>query len=215
MSEHYFSDTNPATATEITRKEIRIRGRSYQIALAPKVFSANRLDLATQVLLDFVPPPTGRALDLGCGWGPITLALAAELNEGEGARPQTIRDAKVLAVDVNPRALQLTEENLHANQLPGVRVCRAEEALAECLAEGLDFDTIWSNPPVRIGKEALHELLSRWLPLLSESGTAYLVIGNNLGAKSLLQWLQETGWDAQKVKSKKGFAILQVRHQQS
>jgi 16S rRNA G1207 methylase RsmC len=73
------------------------------------------------------------------------------------------------------------------------------------------FDEIWSNPPIRIGKAALHDLLLRWLPRLAPGGSAYLVVGRNLGADSLQRWLREQGYGCDRLASAKGFRVLQVQ----
>lgn len=162
---------------------------------AEGVFSRDGLDHATAVLLrESTPPVTGRLLDVGCGWGPIACAVAAH-------GP----DVEVWAIDSNPRALDLTREN--AARL-GVTV---HTALPDGVAPHLQFDTIWSNPPIRVGKEALHELLLRWLPHLSAEGTARLVVGKNLGADSLQRWLTGQGWPAERVASSRGFRVLEVQ----
>jgi 16S rRNA G1207 methylase RsmC len=63
---------------------------------------------------------------------------------------------------------------------------------------------------VRVGKAALHELLVRWLGRLGEGGRAYLVVQRNLGADSLGKWLTEQGYQVQRLKSKKGYRILEI-----
>jgi 16S rRNA G1207 methylase RsmC len=73
------------------------------------------------------------------------------------------------------------------------------------------YDEIWSNPPIRIGKEALHELLLTWLARLAPTGVARLVVGRNLGADSLQRWLGDQGYDCERVASAKGFRVLNVR----
>lgn len=172
---------------------------------ASGVFSADRLDKGTQVLLDHVPDPpeTGTFLDLGCGWGPITLALA-----------EAAPGATVLAVDVNERSLALTARNAEAAGLDNVRTSSAKALLAELREASRPVDLIWSNPPVRIGKEALHKLLLTWLPRLSPDGEAWLVILKNLGADSLARWLRDQGWDVSRQASSKGFRVLRVRRRQ-
>ncbi len=169
---------------------------------AEGVFSSKGLDAATAILLDQVPkaPPTGTFLDLGCGWGPIAAALAAESPE-----------ATIWAVDVNPRALELTKKNLASLGAKGAEVLSEEEALSRASQDGTRFDLIWSNPPVRIGKSALQQLLLRWLPKLTGPGVAYLVIGKNLGSDSLAKWLGTQGFSAHRLASKRGFRVLEVR----
>ena len=204
VSEHYFT-ASPAVEAEERAHRFMIRGVEHAVVTASGVFSADRLDKGTQVLLDHVPdpPPTGSFLDLGCGWGPITLALA-------DAAP----GATVLAVDVNERSLALTARNAEVAGLDNVRTCPAQALLTELRETSRPVDLIWSNPPVRIGKDALHELLLSWLQLLSADGEAWLVVLKNLGADSLATWLTGQGWDVSRQASSKGFRVLRVRHRQ-
>ena len=183
VSEHYFT-ASPAVEAEERAHRFMIRGVEHAVVTASGVFSADRLDKGTQVLLDHVPdpPPTGSFLDLGCGWGPITLALTA-------------RNAEVAGLD-------------------NVRTCPAQALLTELRETSRPVDLIWSNPPVRIGKDALHELLLSWLQLLSADGEAWLVVLKNLGADSLATWLTGQGWDVSRQASSKGFRVLRVRHRQ-
>ena len=201
MSEHYFT-ASPAVEAEERTHRFSIRGVERTVVTASGVFSADRLDKGTQVLLDHVPDPaqTGTFLDLGCGWGPITLALA-------DAAP----GATVLAVDVNERSLALTTRNAETAGLDNVRTAPADALLAELRQSSTPVDLIWSNPPVRIGKEALHALLLDWLALLSDDGEAWLVVLKNLGADSLATWLRDQGWDVSRMASSKGFRVLRVR----
>jgi 16S rRNA (guanine1207-N2)-methyltransferase len=160
------------------------------------VFSPGRLDPGTRLLLDAAPPPpgTGDLLDLGCGYGPLALVLAARAP-----------DARVWATDVNTRALGLCERNAAAAGLANVRcVPPGDPALPG------SFSLIWSNPPIRIGKPALHELLSAWLGRLAAGGTAFLVVQRNLGADSLQRWLAQSGWAADRAAARAGYRVLRV-----
>ncbi len=174
---------------------------------APGVFSADHIDLGTRVLLRTVPaPPAGNLLDLGCGWGPIALTMAA-----------LSPNSTVWAVDVNERALDLTRSN--AARLAAARpIAPVTAALPGDVPDDLLFDGLWSNPPIRVGKEALHALLATWLPRLRPAADAYLVVQRNLGADSLIPWIAEQrdddgrAWgEVQKVASAKGFRVIRFR----
>ncbi|MBR6460103.1 MAG: methyltransferase [Actinomycetaceae bacterium] len=198
MNEHYFSP-HPS-AEERYSREVSICGNTYHVSTSAGVFSAGGLDKATAVFLDRVPldtlPEDARVLDLGCGWGPLSLALA-----------QTYPHAELWATDTNTQALSLTRENLQNAGFTG-NVCTPEEAFAKLTPASVDL--IWSNPPIRIGKAALHELLLDNLRLLKPDGNAYFVVGKNLGADSLTVWLREQGYGCEKIGSSKGFRILHV-----
>ena len=110
-------------------------------------------------------------------------------------------------VDVNERALLLANENAAALGLAD----RFTATLPEAVAAGSTYDEIWSNPPIRIGKQALHELLLTWLPRLEPGGRAVLVVGKNLGADSLQRWLGGAGLPDQPAASAKTFRMLVAR----
>lgn len=203
MSEHYFS-ARPASPAETRTIDVVLRGRPVRVRTAPGVFSGDRLDPGTRVLLDAVPDPapTGTLVDLGCGWGPITLALA-------DAAP----DARVVAVDVNERARDLTARNATALGHGNVVVAGPDDA-ADLVADGID--ELWSNPPIRIGKQALHELLRTWLGRLAPGGRALLVVSKNLGGDSLHRWIEsELALPTSRLASAKGFRVLDVRRPSS
>jgi 16S rRNA G1207 methylase RsmC len=160
------------------------------------VFGSRGIDLGTLVLLREapLPPPQGEILDLGSGYGPIAIALARQAP-----------GAKVWAVDINQRALELTRANATTADVPNVTASSPEDVPAD-----LHFDAIYSNPPVRVGKAALHELLLKWLRRLNPGGHAYLVVQRNLGADSLASWLATQEYEVRRLKSKKGYRILEV-----
>ena len=197
MTSHYF-DAEPAGPERRQRITATVWGRDVSLLTAAGVFAGEGLDRGTAVLLRESDPPTGtpRVLDLGCGYGPIALAIAL-------ACPGAMVDA----VDVNERALALCRDNAQALGVADrVRVLRPENA------EQADrYDEIWSNPPIRIGKAALHELLLTWLARLAPEGAARLVVARNLGADTLQRWLTEQGYPAERAASSKGFRVLVVR----
>ncbi|HET7465632.1 MAG TPA: methyltransferase [Candidatus Dormibacteraeota bacterium] len=178
---------------------VRLRAGELDLDLEADrgVFGAKRIDLGTLVLLKEAPPPPaeGDILDLGAGYGPIAIFLAK-------AAPK----ARVWAVDVNERALELARANARAAEVANVTVAGPDE-----VPDGIRFAAIYSNPPVRIGKAALHAVLERWLDRLAPGGAAYLVVQRNLGADSLAAWLAASGRAVERLKSKKGYRILQVK----
>ncbi len=173
-SAHYFS---ASPAGPFTRKPLTVElaGATRTLQTSAGIFSPDGIDKGTAVLLDEVPAPspTGNLLDIGCGWGPIALTLALRAPH-----------AKVYAVDVNERCITLTNENAALLGLGNV-VASTPDAVDPALR----FDTIWSNPPIRIGKDELHSLLTLWLPRLAPGGSAWLVVQKNLGSDSLQRWL--------------------------
>jgi 16S rRNA G1207 methylase RsmC len=180
-------------------KEVQLDagGRTLRLATDAGVFSHGGLDAGTRVLLGSAPgpPASGDLLDLGCGYGPIALWLAV-------SSPQ----ARVWAVDSNERAVALTRRNAEVAGVEGVTACLPEEVPQE-----VRFDAIYSNPPVRVGKEALHGLLRAWLGRLLEGGVAYLVVQHHLGSDSLARWLVGEGWEVRRLASKRGYRVLEVR----
>ena len=140
-------------------------------------------------------PTSGHVLDLGCGAGPIAMTMARRSPE-----------SSVWAVDVNERARQLTRDNASALGLTNVTVASPDE-----VPDSVIFDVIWSNPPIKVGKQELHDLLNRWLARLSPDGYAVLVVNKNLGSDSLAKWLTELGWTVKRISSRQGFRVLTVK----
>ncbi|MFC8921530.1 class I SAM-dependent methyltransferase [Cellulosimicrobium sp. NPDC057127] len=209
--DHYFT-ARPASPAERRTLAVRLAGRDVEVEVASGVFSPGRLDLGTQVLLRTVPPldealaataataAPAHVLDLGCGWGPVALTMALEAPA-----------ATVWAVDVNERALDLVRRNADRLGLPGVRAVTPDE-----VPDDVALAALWSNPPIRVGKDVLHAMLLRWLPRLAPGASAHLVVQRNLGADSLQRWLAEhlerplPGVRVDRAASAKGFRVLEV-----
>ena len=198
MADHYFS-ARPGAPHRPGQVRVILPDVYLELETDAGVFSPSRLDPGTRLLLEAAPAPPARGdvLDLGCGYGPVACVLAAR-SPG----------AAVWAVDVNERALDLVTRNARRLGLARVTAARPDDVPAD-----LTFATIWSNPPIRIGKQALHALLLRWLPRLEPGASAHLVVQRHLGADSLHAWLAVTLADTATVEragSAKGYRVLRV-----
>lgn len=193
---HYF-DERPGVDSRPRTYAMAGPHGTLRVTTDAGVFSHGRLDRATELLLTHpsVPPlvpESGDVVDLGCGSGPVALWLAS-------LRPR----CTVWAVDTNERALALTEQNARDNGLRNIRV-----STPGAVPPDLKVAAIVSNPPVRIGKPALHALLDEWMERLIPGGVAVLVVGRNLGADSLHRWLEEHGRPTARLASSRGFRLL-------
>ena len=198
-NEQYFA-AQPASELNLRTFHARLAGQVYELTTASGIFSPERIDAGTDVLLANTPapPPGGNLLDLGSGWGPIALSLAI-------ASPR----ATVWAVDVNERALDLVRRNARSLGLENVNACTPDNVPTD-----LSFMTIWSNPPIRVGKNELHGLLERWLPRLVPGSDAWLVVQRNLGSDSLQRWLEATypeEFAFTRAATNKGYRVLRGR----
>ncbi|CAN5350043.1 methyltransferase [soil metagenome] len=196
-TEHYFS-ADPTVAFKRAPVTADVWGMRLELTSGSGVFAQGRLDVGTAILFRETEPPSHarRVLDLGCGYGVIGLAVAAAVPE-----------STVTGVDVNERAVLLANDNAQAL---GVTE-RYTAVIPDGVPEEATFDEIWSNPPIRIGKQALHELLLRWLPRLTPDGRAVLIVGKHLGSDSLQRWLGEQGWPTTRIGGAKGFRVLETR----
>jgi 16S rRNA (guanine1207-N2)-methyltransferase len=193
--DHYFT-AKPSAPSRPAPVELCLPDMQLTLMADRGVFSGGRVDPGTLTLLKESPRPplAGDLLDLGCGYGPIACALARRSPA-----------ATVWAVDVNSRALELTAANAASLGLSNLRAASPDE-----VPTGVVFEGIWSNPPVRVGKDALHELLSTWLGRLGAGGRAWLVVQRHLGSDSLAQWLGENSWAVRRAASKSGYRVLEV-----
>ena len=195
---HYFASSpeGPLVPREIA---VTLNGNKYTVLTAGGIFSPEHIDQGTQVLLTHLEKanPSGNFLDIGCGWGPIALALALRSPK-----------ATIYAIDVNERSLELTKLNSERLGLTNIVVCKPEDVPSE-----IEFDEIWSNPPIRVGKVVLHEILTLWINRLTSGGTARLVVQKNLGSDSLHKWLIqefEPDFESTRIDSSKTFRVLKV-----
>ena len=194
---HYF-DEEPTT--DSSPRVVQLLLPDLQLALTTDrgVFGYDRIDAGTKLLLlrAPAPAPTGNLLDIGSGTGAIALTMARRCPA-----------ATVWAVDVNERARDLCRSNAGRNGLTNVNVCSPDDVPAD-----VTFDTIWSNPAIRIGKPALHAMLLRWLSRLSPAGEVVLVVHKHLGSDSLQAWLSGQGYPTTRLASSSGYRILHATH---
>jgi len=197
-TDHYFS-ASPASASRPLSYTLRTVKGKMTVTTDTGTFSHGHLDKGTKVLLDQLLTgtpdlPAGPLLDIGCGAGPIAMALAARFP-----------DRTIYAVDVNERALQLCRTNAEANGLHNIVI-----ALPDDVPSDIVFAGIWSNPPIRGGKEMLHAILKLWLGRMAPTGYARLIVHKNLGSDSLQKWLISCGLTCDRVSSRSGFRLLHV-----
>ena len=207
-SSHYFSRDPDVTSDESTTT-LSLPDLELRFTTDRGVFSNGRIDAGTRLLLQEAPAPNPSMrviADIGCGYGPIATSLAHRSPAAE-----------VWAVDVNARAVALAARNASDNGCTvravvvdeaGNAVDGAPEDVADLAT--VHFDAIWSNPPIRIGKPALHALLTTWLDRLAPAGRAWLVVQRHLGADSLQRWLTEQGWTTERLCSRAGYRVLEV-----
>lgn len=204
MSSQYFAE-EPGAAHRPGLVHVVLPDVHLALATDSGVFSPGRLDLGTRLLLDVAPAPPARGdlLDLGCGYGALALVLASRAPA-----------ARVWAVDANRRAIALCERNAASAGLVNVHCVAVPPQAGSSPDAGQlpgRYDLIWSNPPIRIGKPALHALLAAWLAQLAPAASAYLVVQRNLGSDSLQRWLESSGWTADRYAARGGYRVLEVR----
>jgi 16S rRNA (guanine1207-N2)-methyltransferase len=195
VGRHYFAE-HPAAARRPGTVHVVLSGLHLRLDTDAGVFSPGRLDPGTRLLLDTAPDPpaSGELLDLGCGYGPLAMAMAARSPA-----------ARVWAVDVNRRALSLCRANAASAGLANVHCATPDDPAIPAVVQ-----LIWSNPPIRIGKVALHALLAAWLGRLAPGAACYLVVQRHLGADSLHRWLAGTGRAVDRVAARGGYRVLRV-----
>ena len=193
MTEHYYTE-NPQSAHDEWQVEFTALGNSLRFTTDAGVFSRDGLDKGTALLLNALPPLSGRVLDLGCGWGAVGVALGAK-NPG----------LDIVMTDINARAVDLARRNLAAN---GVRAA-VVQGDGFAAVEG-KFDAIVTNPPIRAGKAVIYGLFDTARDFLNPGGSLYIVIRKQQGAPSALRHLQEQYKTAEVVDRGGGFWVIRA-----
>jgi len=195
LTEHYFSNT-PSSASNEERFSFELRGTSFSFTSDRGVFSKKEVDFGSRLLIETfqMPESSGPLLDVGCGYGPIGLALAKEDSQ-----------RNVHMVDVNERALALAQKNAEVNSVSNVSIYQS--SCYENVKE-TNFAAILSNPPIRAGKKVVHEILEKSLDHLADQGELWIVIQKKQGAPSALAKLESLFNEVEVVDKKKGYYII-------
>ncbi|WP_409296457.1 class I SAM-dependent methyltransferase [Peribacillus sp. SCS-26] len=199
MGDHYFThnpnaESNPKTWT------FTLRGREFRFKTDAGVFSKNEVDFGSRLLIEaFVPNEDvkGRLLDAGCGYGPIGLTVAPD-----------VEDAVVHMIDVNERALMLAKENAALNKIGNVEIYQSDRLLG---VKETGFASILTNPPIRAGKRIVHDILEQSFEKLADKGELWVVIQKKQGAPSAMDKMEELFGNVETVDKKKGYYILRSK----
>ncbi|MGG5357314.1 MULTISPECIES: class I SAM-dependent methyltransferase [unclassified Enterococcus] len=194
MTNHYYTE-QPDTAHDLEQWSFELKGKKFQFVTDSGVFSRETVDYGSRVLIDaftWTELPEGKILDVGCGYGPIGLALAYA------------SQLPVEMVDINQRAVGLAEGNAKRNHIENVEVHQSNiyEEVKDTYA------AIVSNPPIRAGKKVVHEILTGAYPRLKKGGTLTIVIQKKQGAPSAQKKMEETFGNVEIVTKDKGYYIL-------
>ena len=196
MSDHYYT-SNPHAKSEVVSWKYTLRGNEFQFTTDSGVFSKTTVDFGSRLLIetvDFNELPEGNLLDVGCGYGPMGLALAKE-------------DSKrvVEMVDVNERAIGLAQQNAQKNNISNVLI-HTSNIYEE--VKGTELAAVFSNPPIRAGKKVVHEILTGAFEKLTVGGMLMVVIQKKQGAPSAMTKMEKTFGNAEVVTKDKGYWII-------
>ena len=191
MTEHYYTE-NPNSAHDERRIAVELLGSRLEFITDAGVFSRDGLDRGTEILINALPPLHGRILDLGCGWGPVGIALG-----------KRYRELDIVMTDINSRAIELARRNL---QLNGVNA-RVDQGDGYAAIDG-QFEAIITNPPIRAGKAVIYDLFDRARDYITPDGALYIVIRKQQGAPSALKHLRETWGSAEIIERSAGYWVI-------
>lgn len=202
MAEHYFT-VHPKSKHNLTQFTVTIKGQELVFQTDAGVFSRERLDPGSRLLIETLElSEVTTPLDLGCGYGPVGLAIAKENSS-----------RKVYLSDLNSRAIELTEVNARLNGINNVVIKQGDgfTPWGEFLNTGLRFDLVVTNPPLRAGKQTVLQLFREAYNHLTPDGDLWTVIRTNQGAKSYQRELQTIYGQAEVVAIKGGYRVLRAK----
>ncbi|OLO27183.1 16S rRNA methyltransferase [Alkalihalophilus pseudofirmus] len=197
MTNHYFSE-KPSVESNRSTFVFDLRGSTLKFTSDAGVFSKREVDFGSRLLLDAFtfPEVKGDILDMGCGYGPIGLALAKEN-----------KALTVYMADINERAVELTKENATDNKITNIKVIQSN--LFEAIEKD-NFAAILTNPPIRAGKSTVHQIFEQAYSKLVSGGQLWVVIQKKQGAPSAIEKLKTLYTNVEVVQKKKGYFIIQA-----
>lgn len=199
MSDHYF-EAEPRSASRRRVVEETVRGVTMRLATDNGVFSKNGLDPGSRLMIESAEiRPGARVLDLGCGYGPVGIAIAL-----------IAPSALVWMVDINERAIALARANIEANQLSERCHAWRSDGVA-ALPEELAFQAVLLNPPIRAGKSTVQRLFRDASRRLTGDGRLYTVVRKQQGADSVFRYLIDLYGNATVVAKAKGYRVFLCR----
>ncbi len=196
MTNHYYSK-NPSIESNPKYWDYTLRGKLFRFKTDNGVFSKKEVDFGSRLLIEAFSYPEGiegDILDVGCGYGPVGLSVAY-------AFPRV----KVEMVDVNERAVQLAQENAELNQISNINI---HESNIFSSVENTSFAAILTNPPIRAGKQVVHEIFERSFEHLRPGGELWVVIQKKQGAPSAMDKMENLFGNVDVIVKKKGYFIL-------
>ncbi|MBM7694348.1 16S rRNA (guanine1207-N2)-methyltransferase [Peribacillus deserti] len=196
MSDHYYSKT-PNAESSPKHWSFTLRNREFRFKTDNGVFSKKEVDFGSRLLIETFKPNSeveGNLLDVGCGYGPIGLSLASER-----------KDILVHMVDVNARAIELAKENAQINHIENVKIYESDKLTG---VEESGFASVLTNPPIRAGKQVVHEIFEQSFAKLADGGELWVVIQKKQGAPSAMEKMEELFGDVELIERKKGYYIL-------
>ncbi len=198
MSEHYYSK-DPSVKSDPKQWSAVIRGKDLRFKTDAGVFSKAEVDFGSRLLAETfkLPETAGAILDIGCGYGPIGLSIAASFPE-----------RSIHMIDVNERALALAAENAQQNGIGNTKIY-SSDALTNVTSNG--FAAILTNPPIRAGKETVFDFYEGAFSKLGADGELWIVIQKKQGAPSTMNRLVELFGNVETVVKKKGYYILKAK----
>ena len=191
MSKMYYAE-DPDATHDIHELRVELLGQKMTFLTDAGVFSKKMVDFGSQLLLKCLEVNQGETvLDLGCGYGPLGLSLAKAYG------------VQATMVDINNRALDLARQNAERNK---VEATIFQSNIYEQV-EGT-FDHVISNPPIRAGKQVVHEIIEKSIDYLVDGGDLTIVIQKKQGAPSAKNKMEEVFGNCEVVKKDKGYYIL-------